>query len=145
MSALRSAAQPRARCGTTSCAAPPVGAVELSWRRVTTTAGQGRVGRKCSAADKHGTYGEHGKHGVTHAQQRRHRRTAVVTRTQDPSTATARQRRKHGSNARTAAPHRRSNTAQHGSSSAAPHRRAPQACGVLPCRCALPLRATVGR
>ncbi len=27
------AAQPRARCGTTSCAAPPVGANELSWRR----------------------------------------------------------------------------------------------------------------
>ncbi len=50
MSALPSAAQPRARCGTTSCAAPPVGAVELSWRRVTTTAGHGRVGRKCTAA-----------------------------------------------------------------------------------------------
>ncbi len=32
MSALPAAAQPRARCGTTSCAAPPVGAVELSAR-----------------------------------------------------------------------------------------------------------------
>ena len=92
------AAQPRTRCGTTRCAAPPVGTVELSWRRVTTTAGHGRVGsevqRRCSAAGKHGTH------------------------------------REHGSNARTAAPHHRSNTdagSQHGSSSAALHRRT--ACG----------------
>jgi hypothetical protein len=67
---------------------------EPSWRRVTTTAGHGRVGsevqRHCSAAGKHGT------------------------------------RREHGSNARTAAPHHRSNTnagSQHGSSSTALHRR----------------------
>ena len=65
------AAQPRARCGTTSCAAPPVGAVELSWRRVTTTAGHGRVARKCSAAGKHGTHREHGSNARTAAPHHR--------------------------------------------------------------------------
>ena len=69
------AAQPRARCGTTSHAAPPVGAVELLWRRVTTTAGHGRVGsevqRRCSVAGKHGTHREHGSNARTAAPHHR--------------------------------------------------------------------------
>ncbi len=67
---------------------------ELSWRRVTNTAGHGRVDsevqRRCSAAGKHGPHREHGSH------------------------------------ARTAAPHHRSNSdarSQHGNSTAALHRR----------------------
>ena len=86
------AAQPRVRCGTTSWAAPPVGAVELSRRRVTTTAGHGRVARTGGAAlGKHGTHREHGS--IVRRTAAPHRRG---TRTKYPSTAAARQRRTAG-------------------------------------------------
>ena len=69
------AARPRAQCGTTSCAATPVGAVELSRRRVPTTAGHGSVGRKCSPAGKHGRTAST---AVTRARQRHSRVSASV-------------------------------------------------------------------